>query len=117
MKKSIKIVFLYYPCRVVVCESADSPNAIDPSLNDLREYARIIPRTAETGGVWVTRFDFAGQIEWSEHAAILTDEHRRLIEAHAAKLAEADKERTAKAKALQAYQRAKYATQAAKYGE
>lgn len=77
MKKANKIVFLNYPCRVVVCESSDSPNAIAPNTNDLREYARIVPRTAETGGVWVTRFDFAGQIEWSEHTDMLTDEHRR----------------------------------------
>lgn len=109
--------FLVYPCRVVVCESFHTPGSTDPETHDSREYARIIPRTSETGGVWITQFEFAGEIEWNKHAYMLTPEQRRQIEAAAARYAEADKEATAKAKALQEYQRGKYADKAAKYGE
>lgn len=56
------------------------------------------------------------RVFWS-HAYMLTPEQRRQIEAAAARYAEADKEATAKAKALQEYQRGKYADKAAKYGE
>lgn len=34
--KAKDIIFLYYPCMVVVCEQ----NAIDRETNDLREYAK-----------------------------------------------------------------------------
>ena len=37
--KANKIVFLYYPCMVIVCESIETPNSTDPETNDLREYA------------------------------------------------------------------------------
>lgn len=115
--KATKLVFLHFPCRVVVCESIDSPDCKDPETHDLREYARITPRTEEVGGVWITQFEFAGEIEWSKHAHMLSDDQREQIEAYAECIAEANKEATAKAKELQAYQRKKYADKAAKYGE
>lgn len=115
--KAKEIVFLEYPCRVVVAESCYTPGSTDPETNDSREYARIIPRTSERGGIWITQFEFAGTIEWSKHAQILSPEQRAAIESEAAKYAERDKERTDKAKALQEYQRGKYADKAAKYGE
>lgn len=115
--KAKKIVFLKFPCREVVCETWESPEAIDPKTHDLREYAQIVPRTAEIGGIWVTQFEFAGQIEWTEHAGMLSDEQRAQIEHHAAMFAEADRGNTEKAKALQKQQRKMYAAQVAKYGE
>ena len=115
--KATKLVFMHFPCRVVVAESIDSPDCNDPETHDLREYARITPRTEEVGGMWITQFEFAGEIEWSKHAHMLSDEQRKQIEAYAACIAEANNEATAKAKALQAYQREKYADKAAKYGE
>ena len=33
--KAEEIVFLHYPCMVVVCESANTPNSTDPETNDL----------------------------------------------------------------------------------
>ena len=115
--KATKIVFLNFPCRVVVCESGETYGSTDPETNDLREYARIVPRTKECGGLWITQFEFAGTIEWSKHAQMLSSEQRTAIESEAAKYAERDKERTDRAKALQEYQRGKYADKAAKYGE
>lgn len=115
--KATKIVFLDFPCRVVVCESGETYGSTDPETNDLREYARIVPRTKECGGLWITQFEFAGEIEWTKHAGMLTNEQRAQIVAHAAKLAKADEVRSNKAKALQEYQRGKYADKAAKYGE
>lgn len=115
--KSTELHFLEYPCRVVVCESCFTPGSFDPETNDSREYARIIPETAEIGGIWLTKFEFAGTIEWSKHASMLTDEHRAQIEAMAAKYAEKHKEATERAKALQAYQRKAYDAQIAKFGE
>lgn len=116
-KAATKLVFLNFPCRVVVCESGETYGSTDPETNDLREYARIVPRTKECGGIWITQFEFAGTIEWSKHAQMLSPEQRAAIESEAAKYAERDKERTDKAKALQEYQRGKYADKAAKYGE
>ena len=116
-KQATKLVFLNFPCRVVVCESGDTYGSTDPETNDLREYARIVPRTKERGGIWITQFEFAGEIEWTKHAVMLTNEQRAQIEAHAARLAKADEVRTNRAKALQEYQRGKYADKAAKYGE
>ena len=115
--KATKIVFLNLPCRVVVCESGETYGSTDPETNDLREYARIVPRTKECGGIWITQFEFAGEIEWTKHAGMLTNEQRAQIVAHAAKLAKADEVRSNRAKALQEYQRGKYADKAAKYGE
>lgn len=115
--KAKEIVFLAYPCRVVVAESCYTPGSTDPETNDIREYARIVPRTKECGGLWITQFEFAGEIEWSKHAHMLSDDQREQIEAYAECIAEANKEATAKAKELQAYQRKKYADKAAKYGE
>lgn len=46
--KANKIVFLYYPCMVIVCESIETPNSTDPETNDLREYARIVRFSYET---------------------------------------------------------------------
>lgn len=115
--KAKEIVFLVYPCRVVVAESCYTPGSTDPETNDSREYARIIPRTTERGGIWITQFEFAGTIEWTKHAVMLTNEQRAQIEAHAARLAKADEVRTNRAKALQEYQRGKYADKAVKYGE
>ena len=100
--KAKEIIFLEYPCCEIVC-SRDN----DPETNDLREYARIVRHTQECGGVWVTRFDFAGQIEWTKHAKDLTPEQRATIERAAARYAEADREKTEWAKHLQAYQREK----------
>lgn len=116
-KTATKLVFLNFPCRVIVCESGDTYGSTDPETNDLREYARIVPRTKECGGIFITQFEFAGEIEWTKHAGMLNDEQRAQIEAHAAQLAEADEVRTNRAKALQEYQRGKYADKAAKYGE
>lgn len=115
--KSIELHFNVYPCRVVVCESCFTPGSQDPETHDSREYARIIPETAEVGGIWLTKFEFAGTIEWSKHAWMLTDEHRAQIETMAAKYAETGKEATERAKELQAYQRKAYAAQIAKFGE
>lgn len=116
-KKATKLVSLNFPCRVVVCESGDTYGSTDPETNDLREYARIVPRTKERGGIWISQFEFAGEIEWTKHAVMLTNEQRAQIEAEAARLAKADEVRTNRAKALQEYQRGKYADKAAKYGE
>lgn len=115
--KATKIVFLRYPCRIVVSESCDTPNSYDHKTHDQREYARIIPTTEQIGGIWLTRFEFAGTIEWSKHATMLTDEQRAQIESCAASYAERDAEITKRAKGLQAYQRVKYADKIAKYGE
>ena len=111
------IIYIRYPGRVIVCESPKSPDCLDKETNDLREYARIVTRTAAVGGVWITQYEFAGAIEWSKHASMLSDTQRRQIEAFAARYAEADKAATERAKALQRYQRARYADKAAKYGE
>lgn len=116
-KQATKLVFLNFPGRVVVCESGETYGSTDPETNDLREYARIVPKTMECGGIWITQFEFAGTIEWTKHAGMLTNEQRAQIEAHAARLAKADEVRTNRAKALQEYQRSKYADKAAKYGE
>lgn len=116
-KQATKLVFLNFPGRVVVCESGETYGSTDPETNDLREYARIVPKTMECGGIWITQFEFAGTIEWTKHAGMLTNEQRAQIDARAARIAEQHKEATAKAKALQEYQRGKYALQAAKYGE
>lgn len=88
-----KIVFLRYPCMVVVCESCMTPGHQDPKTNDSREYARIVRFSHETE--FYPMFDYvpAGQINYTTHAAMLTDEQRAKIEAYAAKLAEADCER------------------------
>lgn len=66
-----------------------------------RGYARIVRRTKECCGVWITQYEFAGEIEWTKHAVMLTNEQRAQIEAHAAKLAKADEVRSNRAKALQ----------------
>ena len=115
--KATKIVFLYFPCRVVVCESGENYGSTDLETNDIRVYERIDPRTKECVGLWITQFEFAGEIEWTKHAVMLTNEQRAQIVAHAAKLAKADEVRSNRAKALQEYQRSKYADKAAKYGE
>lgn len=115
--KATKLEFLCFPCRVVVCESSATPGSTDPETGDLREYASIVPATTAIGGVWLTRFEFAGAIEWTKHATILTDEQRAQIERCAAKYAAKYAEETAAAKALQARQRIKYADKIAKYGE
>lgn len=115
--KATKLVFLNFPCRVVVCESSTTPGSTDPETGDLREYARICPRTEAIGGVWLTRFDFAGEIEYTKHAAMLTDEQRAQIESCAAKYAAIYADETRRAKELQARQRVKYADKIAKYGE
>lgn len=115
--KATELHFLVYPCRVVVCESCYTLGSIDPETHDSREYARIIPRTTEIGGIWITQFEFAGTVEWTKHAGMLTNEQRAQIEAHAARLAKADEVRTNRAKALQEYQRSKHADKAAKYDE
>lgn len=115
--KAIKLVFLHFPCRVVVCESSTTPESTDPETNDLREYASIIPATTAIGGIWLTRFEFAGAIEWTKNAAMLTDEQRAQIERRAAGYAARYAEETRQAKELQARQRVKYADKIAKYGE
>lgn len=115
--KATKLVFLCFPCRVVVCESSTTPGSTDPETGDLREYARITPKTSAIGGVWFTRFEFAGAIEWTKHAVMLTDEQRAQIERRAAKYAAKYAEETKQAKELQARQRIKYADKIAKYGE
>jgi len=108
-----ELVYLFFPCRIIVCDR----NVTDKGTNDLLEYARIIPQTKEIGGIWFTRFEFAGEIEWTKHADLLSAEELRRIERQAASIAEEYKEQTEKAKALQAYQRIKYADKIAKYGE
>lgn len=115
--KASKIIFCYFPCRIVVCESADTPNCIDPETKDLREYARIVPHTVKTGGIWLSRFEFAGDIEWTKHADMLTEEQRAVIEHVATCCAARDFYVTEKAIALQHQQRIKYADKIAKYGE
>lgn len=115
--KSQEIRFLQFPCRIVVCESCFTPGSCDPETRDSREYARIIPKTSEIGGIWLTQVEFAGTIEWGKYAWMLTDEHRAQIEAFAARVAEENKTATERAKALQAWQRVRYADMIAKYGE
>lgn len=100
--KANKIVFLYFPCMVVVCESCKTPGCIDPETNDLREYARITRYSYETECYPVFDYVAAGNLCFTKHATLLTDEQREQIKAHAAKLAEADKERIKHFKKLRA---------------
>lgn len=73
--KANKIVFLYFPCMVIVCESIETPNSKDPETNDSREYARIQRYPPEVG-----------TIQWTKHADMLSQEQRRKIEACACQL-------------------------------
>lgn len=100
--KANKIVFLYFPCMVVVCESCETPGYIDPETNDSREYARITRYSYETEHYPMFDYVAAGGVWFSKHATMLTDEQREQIKAHAAKLAEADKERINQFKKLRA---------------
>lgn len=109
MKK--ELLYLHFPCRIVVCDK----NVEDKKTHDLREYAKITPRTEPIGGIWLTKFDFAGEIEWTEHAKLLTIEERKEIELQAKSIADAYKEETQRAKNLQAFQREKYAEEIAKF--
>lgn len=106
---STELHFLEYPCRIVVCESYTTPGSQDPQTHDSKEYARIIPRTEAVGGIRITEFDFAGDIEWNKTwAHELTPEHRKQIEEFAAKIAKENAEATKRARELQAYQRKLY---------
>ena len=91
--KANKIVFLYQPCMVIVCESIGSHNSIDPETNDLREYARIVRFSYETK--FFPEFDFipSGSIEWSQHADMLSKEHRDSIKRCSQQLRDEDKKR------------------------
>lgn len=100
-----RLVYLHFPCRIVVCDN----KAEDKVTRDLIEYARIIPMTKEIGGIWLTRFEFAWQIEWTKHKEMLTLDEIFEIERFASNIAEQYKEETEKAKSLQAYQLEKYA--------
>lgn len=46
-----KLVYLYFPCRIVVCDN----NIEDEKTHDLREYARITPKTEPIGGYMVDK--------------------------------------------------------------
>lgn len=85
--KATKIVFLNFPCIVVVCESCETPGYIDPETNGIREYARIRRYSSETEHYPMLDYVAAGEIWFSKHATMLTDEQREQIKAHAAKLA------------------------------
>lgn len=76
--KAKDIIFLYYPCMVVVCEQ----NAIDRETNDLREYAKIVLHSYEIPTFRLSDFDFvpAGTIKWTKHAYMLTEEQRKQIQ-------------------------------------
>lgn len=91
--KANKIVFLYYPCMVIVCESIETPNSTDPETNDLREYARIVRFSYETK--FFPKFEFlpAGSIEWTKHADMLSKEQRDSIERCSQRLRYEDKDR------------------------
>ncbi|MCE8566494.1 hypothetical protein K0F19_07550 [Bacteroides fragilis] len=91
--KANKIVFLYQPCMVIVCESIEFPNSIDPETNDLREYARIVRFSYETKFFPYFEFIPAGSIEWTKHADMLSKEQRDSIEKCSQRLREEDKER------------------------
>ncbi len=109
MKRNL--LYLYFPCRIVVCDE----NIKDKKTCDLREYAKITPKTEPTGGIWLTRFDFAGTIEWTEHANLLTEDERKEIELKAKSIADAYKEETQRAKNLQAFQKERYAKEIAEF--
>jgi hypothetical protein len=47
MKRNL--LYLYFPCRIVVCDK----NIEDEKTHDLREYARITPKTEPIGGYMV----------------------------------------------------------------
>lgn len=86
--KANKIVFLQYPCMMVVCESSQSPREIhnDPETGDLREYARI---TLQPSRHWFNdQVTPAGSLTWTKHAGMLTEEQTARI-IHEAKRIEA----------------------------
>ena len=89
--KAKDIIFLYYPCMVVVCEQ----NSIDRETNDLREYAKIVLHSYEIPTFRLSDFDFvpAGTIKWTKHAYMLTEEQRKQIQDVSIKTREDDKER------------------------
>lgn len=91
--KANKIVFLYQPCMVIVCESMETPNSTDPETNDLREYARIVRFSYETK--FFPEFEFlpAGSIEWTKHADMLSKKQRDSIERCSQRLRYEDKDR------------------------
>lgn len=91
--KANKIVFLYQPCMVIVCESIESPNSKDLGTNDLREYARIVRFSYETNFFPYFEFIPAGSIESTKHADMLSKDQRDSIEKCSQQLREEDKER------------------------
>lgn len=91
--KAEEIVFLHYPCMVVVCESANTPNSTDPETNDIREYARIIKESYVRDCCSGYQLVPAGKIKWTKHIAMLSEGHIRLIEQVSDRLREEDKER------------------------
>lgn len=103
---STKLCFLEFPNRIVVCESYTTPDSQDPETHDSKVYARIIPQTQAVGGMWITEFDFAGDIEWNDKwAHELTPAHRKQIEDFAASIAKKYAVINKHARELQAYQR------------
>lgn len=106
-----KLVYLHFLCRIVVCDK----NIEDEKTHDLREYARITPKTEPIGGIWLTKFDFAGTIEWTEYANLLTEDERKEIELKAKGIADTYKEETQRAKNLQAFQRKRYAKEISEF--
>lgn len=101
--------FLEYPNRIVVCAAWGTPGSYDPETGDSREFARIVPRTQPRGGIWVTEFEFAGQIEWTKHAPLLKPGQRAQIERFAEQIAKQNELETEQAKALQMYEQQQYA--------
>lgn len=78
--KATKIIFLVYPCMIVVCESSTTPNCKDPETNDLREYAKIQR--------FSTEYTKAGTLIWTKNASMLSYEQRMSIHRYASKVAQ-----------------------------
>lgn len=91
--KAEKIVFLHYPCMIVVCESINTPNSTDPETHDLREYARIVKESYLIDCYPGYKLVPAGEIRWTKHEGMLSEDQKRLIEQASERLREKDKER------------------------
>lgn len=106
MKAKCNLVYLTYPNRIIVCESSrtDNQDYRDPETGDLREYARIVPRTQQCGYDYENmcpEFEYAGTVEWTKHATMLEDWQREQIIVAACAIAETDKENTRRCKEYQ----------------
>lgn len=101
--------FLHYPCRIVVCAACGTPGSYDPETGDSRVFARIVPKTQAVGGLWVTKFEFAGEIQWTKHAYLLSHAQRAQIKRFAEQVAKQNELNTEQAKSLIMYEQQQYA--------